>query len=87
MTADWFSQGNRISIDTRISDKEYMSSLLKCPMHEDLIKSFPKKDGLLYSELVLHLMAASNIIQKEWVDRRIQFKDPLSSMLNDLNIQ
>lgn len=86
-TADWFSQGNRISIDTQISDKAYMSSLLKCPMHEDLIKSFPKKDGLLYRELVLHLMAASNIIQKDWVDRRIQFKDPLSSMLNDLNIQ
>ncbi|HMW37933.1 MAG: AAA family ATPase [Saprospiraceae bacterium] len=87
VTADWFSQGNRISIDTRISDKAYMSSLLKCPMHEDLIKSFPKKDGLVYRELVLHTMAASNIIQKDWLDRRIQFKDPLSSMLNDLNIQ
>lgn len=35
---------------------------------------------------MLHIIAASNIIQKEWQDQRIVYKDQLASMLNDLDL-
>ncbi|MEP7195007.1 MAG: magnesium chelatase [Saprospiraceae bacterium] len=87
LTSDWFNKGNIIQLDVNQSEKKYMSILNGIPLNKDLISRFNKNEQNFAIELILHYIASTNTIQKEWVDQRIVFKDPLASMLSDLNIE
>lgn len=86
-TIEWFSKGNTIDLEVEMSDKNYTSSLLTVPIDKRLLNNYSKEDQIFVIEYILHYIASNNTIQKEWIDQRIYFKDPLASMLNDLNLQ
>jgi magnesium chelatase subunit I len=83
---DWFSKGNSIVFGMDDSETVYQKIIHSIPETSSFIKSFTKKDQNLATECILHLISAANIIQKEWLDQRIVFKDQLASMLNDLDL-
>lgn len=83
---EWFSKGNELIIDSDATQKDYRTKLEAIPGADGLMKNFHKDEKLFALECLLHLLAADNIIQREWMDNRIVFKDQLASMLNDLNI-
>ncbi len=83
---DWFSKGNVLKLGMDDSEAEYQKNILSVPDTTPLIKSFSKKEANFGRECLLHIISDSNIIQKEWLDQRIIFKDHLASMLNDLDL-
>lgn len=83
---NWFSQGNKIVLDSDSSAAQYSKELSEIPSLELLVKKFPDDDKGIAAECILHLLASTNAIQRDWMDFRVIFKDQLASMLNDLNI-
>jgi magnesium chelatase subunit I len=83
---DWFSKGNSIIIGMDDSESVYNKVLHIIPDTVSFVKNFEKKDQNFATECILHLISGANIIQKEWMDQRIIFKDQLASMLNDLDL-
>ncbi len=83
---DWFSKGNSIIIGLDDSESTYQKVIHSIPDAAVFIKNFEKKDQNFAIECILHLISGANIIQKEWLDQRIIFKDQLASMLNDLDL-
>lgn len=83
---DWFTKGNTVSLGTNDSELKFKESLSQIPELQDFFKVKDKNDILFLKECMLHIIAASNIIQKEWQDQRIVYKDQLASMLNDLDL-
>lgn len=83
---DWFSKGNSIIIGLDDSESTYQKVIHSIPDAAAFIKNFDKKDQSFAIECILHLISGANIIQKEWLDQRIIFKDQLASMLNDLDL-
>lgn len=83
---DWFSKGNSIIIGLDDSESTYQKVIHSIPDAAAFIKNFEKKDQNFAIECILHLISGANIIQKEWLDQRIIFKDQLASMLNDLDL-
>ncbi len=83
---DWFSKGNMVVFGVDDSEPDYLKVLRSIPDTSAFLKSFEKKDQNLAIECILHLISEANIIQKEWMDQRIIFKDQLASMLNDLDL-
>ncbi len=86
-TIDWFNKGNIVEMNVLAKEKEFSKNINLVPMEEKLLRNFEKQDKYFAKELILHFVASINLIQKEWIDQRLIFKDPLGSMLNDLNIQ
>ncbi|HRG69707.1 MAG TPA: hypothetical protein PLS73_12730, partial [Saprospiraceae bacterium] len=86
LICDWFTKGNIVNLGTNDSESEYISNLSQIPELKALLKNHDKKDFYFMTECMLHVIAASNIIQKEWQDQRIIYKDQLASMLNDLDL-
>ncbi len=84
---DWFTKGHIIALGAGDSEKIYSKNLSQIPDTLSLIKDYNKKDHFFYIECLLHIIAESNIIQKEWQDQRIIYKDQLASMLNDLDFR
>lgn len=83
---DWFSLGNKIILDSDCSTPHYTKVLSEIPSLEQMVKKFGKDDKSMAAECILHLLASTNAIQRDWLDFRVVFKDQLASMLNDLNI-
>lgn len=83
---DWFSLGNKIILDSDCPTSHYMKVLSEIPSLEQMVKKFGKDDKSMAAECILHLLASTNAIQRDWLDFRVVFKDQLASMLNDLNI-
>jgi magnesium chelatase subunit I len=83
---DWFSKGNIVKIGIDDSETTYKKTLQSLPDTSDFIKNFDKRDSHFARECILHIISGTNIIQREWMDQRIIFKDQLASMLNDLDL-
>lgn len=83
---DWFSKGHSIIFGMDDSEIAYQKIIRSIPETNNFVKDFHKKDQNLATECILHLISTANIIQKEWLDQRIIFKDQLASMLNDLDL-
>lgn len=86
LICDWFSKGNAVVFGMDDSESAYQKIIQSIPETGSFIKSIAKKDQNLAVECILHLISGANIIQKEWLDQRIVFKDQLASMLNDLDL-
>ncbi|HEX5626065.1 MAG TPA: magnesium chelatase [Saprospiraceae bacterium] len=83
---EWFSKNNQINISLDASESQFQSILDTIPEVKPLLKNLDKKSHYFGVECLLHILAGANIIQKEWQDQRIIFKDQLASMLNDLDL-
>ncbi len=83
---DWFTKGHSIIFGLDDSETAYQKVIHSIPEADLFIKNFIKKDQNFAIECILHLISGANIIQKEWLDQRIVFKDQLASMLNDLDL-
>lgn len=82
----WFSGGNTVDLQNDDSDKEYLKKLKTVAGLETFVDAFnvPKNDQAFYMELVLHGLAAHDVISKNIFNISQQFMDPLANILDDL---
>ena len=83
----YFNGEKEIQLYNDASAKEYKKSLDSISGLSQLISSYgiDKKDKYLMMELVLHGLAAHEVLEKDFIINRLQFSDPLSGMLSDLD--
>ncbi len=81
----WFAGGNAINILNDGSDKDYQKQLDGVAGLGKLVDKagFSKKDRYTYMELVLHGLAEFNVISKDIVDSKFNFRDMLAGMFGD----
>jgi magnesium chelatase subunit I len=83
----WFGKGNSVDILLNSSNLEYENTLIKIPKLKDIVQNyFPKVDKnslLLYMEFLLYGLSEYSLLSKFKLENGIQFKDMLSSMLNN----
>ncbi|MCS6822653.1 MAG: AAA family ATPase [Cytophagaceae bacterium] len=81
----WFNEGHHTDILSNSTDEEYAASLRQVPGLEDYVKKiFPTAsatDTLLYMEFLLHGLSEFSQISKQVIEKGIQFKDLLGSLL------
>lgn len=82
----WFDRGNYVNIMFGATDVEKMNSLYAVDgLHALVKKHFAQsneKEAALLMEFVLHGLASYSLISKKGIDRGIEFKDLMGSMLN-----
>jgi magnesium chelatase subunit I len=82
----WFDKGNQLNIFTETKDADKIQLLYKVDGLFALVKKYfktadEKEKGLLM-EFVLHGLASYSLISKKILERQIEFKDLMGSMLN-----
>lgn len=82
----WFDKGNQINLFFGISDREKINQLYAVDGLHSLVKSvYPsanEKETALFMEFVLHGLASYSLISKKIMERSVEFKDLMGSMLN-----
>jgi len=78
----WFAGGNDVDLLNDMGEQEFKKEIDKVAGLKKLVESMkvPKEDLYTYMELVLHGMAAFNILSKDYLESRLSFSDPLSDM-------
>ena len=83
---NWFDKGNHVNVLFGSTDREKMNGLYAVDGLQALVKkSFShasEKEAALLMEFVLHGLASYSLISKKIVERGIEFKDLMGSMLN-----
>ncbi len=82
----WFDKENQLNIFTETKDADKIQLLYKVDGLFALVKKYfktadEKENGLLM-EFVLHGLASYSLISKKILERQIEFKDLMGSMLN-----
>ncbi len=82
----YFSGGNTIDLLNDDSEKDHQSKLDSVQGLDRLIDKYVTGTDLTYffKELILHGLAATEIIGKNVLDRKFSFSDPLADMFGDL---
>jgi len=82
----WFDKGNHVNVFFGSTDREKINALYAVDgLHALVKKSFAhanEKEAALLMEFVLHGLASYSLISKKIVERGIEFKDLMGSMLN-----
>lgn len=82
----WFDKGNHVNVMFGATDREKINSLYAVDgLHALVKKTFAhanEKEAALLMEFVLHGLASYSLISKKLVERGIEFKDLMGSMLN-----
>jgi magnesium chelatase subunit I len=82
----WFDKGNHINVLFGSTDREKINALYSVDgLHALVKKAFAhasEKEAALLMEFVLHGLASYSLISKKIVERGIEFKDLMGSMLN-----
>lgn len=83
----WFAAGNFVDLLLNEPQKSFEKKLKSIKGSEKLIDNdeTKKKDEMFFAELLLHGLAAFEVITKELVDNQFTFKDQLADIFNDLN--
>jgi len=83
---DWFGKGNMVDIINDFSEEDYEQELIRIPGLEQLVTEKhgdqPKEFKLFLMEFALHGLAEYSALSKHSLERGMQFKDLLSSMLS-----
>lgn len=81
----WFNGGNRVDLLHLDSEKEFRKKLDKIQGLDKIVKEFAPTTTLkyFYKELILHGLAAFDIIGKDALDHQLSFMDPLARMFDD----
>ena len=83
----WFQGGNEVSLLNDEKDKDFIKKLDQVAGLKELLSDmniFPDKDPIV-KELVLHGLAAFEVIGKDFIDNHMLFSDPLAGMLTDFD--
>lgn len=85
----FFAGGNTIDLLNDDSEKEYRSKLDSIQGLDKLIDKYATDTDLtyFYKELILHGLAATEVIGKNVLDRQFSFSDPLAGMFGDLGTE
>jgi magnesium chelatase subunit I len=82
----WFDKGNHVNVLFGATDREKMNGLYAVDgLHALVKKTFAhasEREAALLMEFVLHGLASYSLISKKIVERGIEFKDLMGSMLN-----
>jgi magnesium chelatase subunit I len=82
----WFDKGNHVDLSFSVSDDQRRLELWKVDgLHALVTAKHPKateEEKLLLMEFVLHGLASYSLISKKTLDRRIEFRDLMGSMLD-----
>ncbi len=82
----WFNEGNSVDLMTDLSESNYRRQLASVKGLSELVKTtFPKAERdeqPLLMEFILHGLAEYSQLSKHRLERSIQFKDLLGSMMN-----
>jgi magnesium chelatase subunit I len=82
----WFDKGNHVDLSFSVSDEHRRLELWKVDGLHALVKAKHPKvsedEQLLLMEFVLHGLASYSLISKKTMDRRIEFRDLMGSMLD-----
>lgn len=83
----WFSSGNVVDLLNDDSEKSFREKLDGVEGLDSLVKTFAVSTELnyFYKELVLHGLAAFEVIGKNILDSKFSFSDPLANMFDDLD--
>jgi magnesium chelatase subunit I len=85
---NWFNDGNHVDLLQSMSNQDYEKALKAVPGLETLVTALHpklnKEENLLYMEFLLHGLAEYSQISKHKLDKGIQFKDLLGSLLNNV---
>lgn len=81
----WFAGGNEVNLLNDASEKEYRSELEKVSGLKRLVgkAGVPEDQQYLFMELVLHGLAACNVINRNLVASTLTFNDSLAGLLRD----
>lgn len=84
---EWFGGGNHLELLNDASNVEFEASLDRVAGLQKFVESqaIPKKDELLYKEMVIHGMSEVDAIAKDFLDKSMEFSDPLSEMFGDFD--
>ena len=82
----WFGNGNAVSIPVDSPDEEYQKALLSVPELKEMVKRYkvPEEDANVFMELILHGLSSYEVIQKDFVDFSLSFKDVLADMWREM---
>lgn len=82
----WFDKGNHINVLFGATDRDKINALYAVDGLQALVKKTftraSEKEAALLMEFVLHGLASYSLISKKIVERGIEFKDLMGSMLN-----
>ena len=83
----WFGAGNEVDLLNHATDKAYKTILADIPSLKKLIERYqPEAEhSELLMEFALHGLAETEVISKEFLQRSINFSDPLANMFNQLD--
>jgi magnesium chelatase subunit I len=83
----YFSGNNIVEIENEAVEKSYQTALDQVPGLDQLLEplKISKKDRYVWKELVLHALAEFEVINKDLMQSKISFSDPLANMLEDLD--
>jgi magnesium chelatase subunit I len=81
----WFSGGNEVDFLNDMGEKEFKKEIEKVAGLKKFVEQFglPKEEIYTYMELVLHGLAAFNILSKDYLESRMSFTDPLANMFDE----
>ena len=83
---DWFGKGNMVDFLNDFSSKDYKKGLEAIPGLADLVKKYQKEATepfrLFLMEFALYALVEYSMLSKHPLERGMQFKDLLSSMLD-----
>lgn len=80
----WFSGGNEVDLLNDMDEKGFKKELDKVAGLRKIVedKKLPKEDIYTYMELVLHGLAAFNVLSKDYLESNTTFSDPLANMFD-----
>lgn len=83
----WFAGGNTVDLINDAPDTEYINTLKSVAGLDKLTMGYMPADGQVpvFMELVLHGLSESEVIGKNILENSLNFSDPLSGMLSDLD--
>jgi magnesium chelatase subunit I len=83
----YFSGNNTVEIENEAVEKSYQKALDQVPGLDQVLDpiKISKKDRYAWKELVLHALAEFEVINKDLMQTKISFSDPLADMLEDLD--
>lgn len=83
--SQWFENGNELTIENDISEKEYTSSLAKVIGLKKVIAKSKQVDSTngeeLLMEYLIHVLAAYSMLDKKVIESSITFQDYFSSIM------
>ncbi len=82
----WFAADNTLQLLIDASDEDFRKALDEVAGLRKLVEQTLKVSGeeaYPFMELVLHGLAASNVLNKDYVEAGLSFRDLLAGMLND----